>query len=88
VAGIRPEHLVVDDARGGRDNAEAGVTGPAILQELVGADRLLYIDIHEKDPLIVRTTPRNRFERNEEVSLWIDREHLLLFDPQSGQRIL
>ncbi|MFP4508874.1 MAG: ABC transporter ATP-binding protein [Spirochaetota bacterium] len=88
VAGIRPEHIEVDDVRGGRENAGSGITGTVILQELVGADRLLYIDIHEKAPLIVRTAPRNRFNRNDAASLWVDPDQLLLFDPQSGHRIL
>jgi multiple sugar transport system ATP-binding protein len=86
IAGIRPEHMEVgpDGTHPLEDNA---LRGTVVLQELIGADRLIYVDIQERQPLVVRTAPRNKYSHGDNVRVHVDFDSLHFFDPQSGERV-
>ncbi|MDF2658250.1 MAG: sugar transporter ATP-binding protein [Paenibacillus sp.] len=84
--GIRPEHVSVDPIRAER-HPEATISGIFLQDELMGADRFVYLDIGMPSLLVVRTSPSNRYEPDYHVAVSLDREHVLFFDTGTGERI-
>lgn len=85
--GIRPEHMTVDPIRA-EQYPKSTITGTFRLDELMGADRFLHLDIGTPNLLVVRTNPSNRYEPEIHVAVTLDMEHVFFFDPDTGERRL
>ncbi|WP_079912813.1 ABC transporter ATP-binding protein [Paenibacillus sp. 32352] len=81
--GIRPEHMEL--AKG----ADEQTAIPAYYKhsELMGADRFLHLDIHQKQPLIVRADPGIRLEEDEITYVTPNMSEALFFHLETGDRI-
>ncbi|MDF2935121.1 MAG: msmX2 [Paenibacillaceae bacterium] len=84
--GIRPENIsleqIVIEAF-----PEAVFHGVHKFNELMGADRFLYVDIGLQQELIVRTNPRNEVKDDERIKLAMDMNRALFFDPATGEQL-
>ncbi|GBF72925.1 sugar ABC transporter ATP-binding protein [Paenibacillus sp. 598K] len=80
--GIRPEHIGPEGLY-----SEAVFTAVYKLDELMGADRFLHLDIGQPRPLVVRVEAHYRCEENERLRLVMDLSKALFFDADDGQRL-
>ncbi len=64
ILGIRPEHVRLEGLY-----SETVITGIYKENELMGADRFLYLDIGQEKPLIARVDPDIQFAENEKVKV-------------------
>jgi multiple sugar transport system ATP-binding protein len=80
--GIRPENVNLEGLY-----ADAVITGVFKLDELMGADRYLHLDIGQDSLLVVRVSPHFRPAEGELVRVVPDLSRALFFHPDSGERI-
>lgn len=84
--GMRPENIsmeqIVFDAF-----PQAVFQGINKFNELMGADRYLYVDIGLQKELIVRINSRSEVQDEEQVKLVMDMNRALFFDPKTGERL-
>ncbi|MBH5317427.1 sn-glycerol-3-phosphate ABC transporter ATP-binding protein UgpC [Paenibacillus sp. GSMTC-2017] len=83
ILGIRPEHVKLEGLF-----SETIITGIYKDNELMGADRFLYLDIGQEKLLIARVDPDNRFTDNERVKLELDLSKALFFNKETGERFV
>ncbi|GGD79845.1 ABC transporter ATP-binding protein [Paenibacillus nasutitermitis] len=84
--GVRPENVSVERIvlEGYPDASFRGIYR---LDELMGADRFIYMDIGTNTDLIARVNPRHTFNENEQVELAMDMHKVMFFNSATGQRI-
>ncbi|MFD2701306.1 ABC transporter ATP-binding protein [Paenibacillus shunpengii] len=82
ILGIRPEHVKLEGLF-----SESIITGIYKDNELMGADRFLYLDIGEEKHLIVRVEPDQHFSDDEQVKVVLDLFKAHFFHVESGIRI-
>ena len=82
ILGIRPEHIKLEGLY-----SETIITGIYKDNELMGADRFLYLDIGQERSLIVRVEPDNRFADNEKVKVELDLSKAHFFHKDTGVRL-
>jgi multiple sugar transport system ATP-binding protein len=86
ILGIRPENVsterIVSEAY-----PNARLTGIHRFNELMGADRFLYLDIGAKDDLLVRVNPREHYGEEEDVQIAFDMNKSMFFDKDTEERI-
>ncbi|MFD2662890.1 ABC transporter ATP-binding protein [Paenibacillus thailandensis] len=83
VLGIRPENVSVDPIMF-EMYPGAVIQGVYKLDELMGADRYLYVDIGTKQDLVVRVNPRNFFQPDEKIRFAVDMNSALFFDAKTS----
>lgn len=81
ILGIRPENVKLEGLF-----SETIITGTYRDNELMGADRFLYLDIGQEKPLIARVDPDNRFAENEKVKVELDISKAHFFHKDTGAR--
>ena len=81
ILGIRPENVKLEGLF-----SETIITGIYRDNELMGADRFLYLDIGQEKPLIARVDPDNRFAENEKVKVELDISKAHFFHKDTGER--
>lgn len=81
ILGIRPENVKLEGLF-----SETIITGTYRDNELMGADRFLYLDIGQEKPLIARVDPDNRFAENEKVKVELDISKAHFFHKDTGVR--
>ncbi len=79
--GIRPENIALEGLY-----SDAILTGSYKLDELMGADRFLHLDIGQKRLLVVRVQPFFKAAENESIRIVPDMSKALFFDPDTGDR--
>jgi multiple sugar transport system ATP-binding protein len=79
--GIRPEHINLEELY-----SDTLITGIYKLSELMGADRYLYMDIGQRNLLIVRVSAQFRCHENDRVKIAPDMTKALFFHPDNGVR--
>lgn len=84
--GIRPENLSIEPIMF-EAYPKAIIRGVHRFNELMGADRFLYIDIGSENDLCVRVNPRYNYQPDEPIEFVVDMNKVLFFDPNSGVRI-
>jgi len=82
VLGIRPEHVRLEGLYSG--TVIAGIYKD---DELMGADRYIYLDIGQEKPLVARVDPENRFAEGERVNLELDLSKAHFFHRDTGERL-
>lgn len=82
ILGIRPENVKLEGLF-----SETIITGIYRDNELMGADRFLYLDIGQEKPLIARVDPDNRFNENEKVKVELDLSKAHFFHQETGVRL-
>lgn len=82
ILGIRPEHVRLEGLY-----SSTIITGIYKDDELMGADRFLYLDIGQEKPLIARVDPDVRFADNEKVKLELDLSKAHFFRKDTGERL-
>ena len=80
--GIRPEHIGPEGLY-----SDSVFTGVYKIDELMGADRFLHLDIGQQKPLVVRVEAHYRCEENERLRLVMDMSKALFFEADSGERL-
>lgn len=83
VLGIRPEHVLFDEAAAGREGA---IIGEVELEEPMGADSLVSLRLVET-LVAVRCPARKRYRVGEQVPLAFDIGLASLFDAETEQRL-
>ncbi|MEF3305206.1 ABC transporter ATP-binding protein [Paenibacillus sp. GYB003] len=83
--GIRPEHVGVDDARDAGQGAV--IRGSVIYSELMGADRFVHLDVRTPAPIVARTAPGRMLPAESPMSIVIDMQKALFFNPENGERL-
>lgn len=79
VAGIRPEHVVLD---------RNGVPGVVVLRETLGRDTLLHIDAGGSRVLaLVDATEAHGLAPGDGVAITAETAHWHFFDPENGRRV-
>ncbi|WP_199614058.1 ABC transporter ATP-binding protein [Paenibacillus alkalitolerans] len=87
ILGIRCEHIHLDEAmRDARPHSQ--IAGIQKINELMGADMYLYLDIGAPNLLIVRTHPEHRFAEGEKLTLTLDLHKSIFFDRDTGENLL
>ncbi|NMO94624.1 ABC transporter ATP-binding protein [Paenibacillus lemnae] len=84
--GIRPENISVEPIMF-EGFPGAVFSGLHKFNELMGADRYLYVDIGSGQDLIVRTNPRYHYDYDQNIQLVMDMNKVLFFDQNSGERL-
>lgn len=84
--GIRPENLSVEPIMF-EGYPDAIVKGVHRFNELMGADRYLYVDAGSEQDIIVRVNPRYDFNADDQIEFVVDMNKILFFDPDTGVRI-
>ncbi|QAY65347.1 ABC transporter ATP-binding protein [Paenibacillus protaetiae] len=82
ILGIRPEHIKLEGLY-----SETVITGIYTDNELMGADRFIYLNIGQEKPLIVRVEPENQFEENEKLKVELDLSKAHFFHKETGVRL-
>lgn len=82
ILGIRPEHVKLEGLY-----SETIITAVYQEDELMGADRFLYLDIGQEKPLIARVDPDNHFKENERIKLELDLSKAHFFHKETGERL-
>ncbi|MDF2837249.1 MAG: glycerol-3-phosphate transporter ATP-binding protein, partial [Paenibacillus sp.] len=82
ILGIRPEHVKLEGLY-----SETIITATYKDDELMGADRFLYLDIGQEKLLIARVDPDNRFAENEKIKVELDLSKAHFFHKDTGERI-
>lgn len=85
--GIRCEHIHLDAAFQDT-NPQAQITGIQKLNELMGADMYLYVDIGAPSLLIVRTHAGHDFTEDEKLVLTLDMSKALFFDKDTTENLM
>ncbi|GCL72867.1 ABC transporter ATP-binding protein [Paenibacillus naphthalenovorans] len=81
ILGIRPEHVRLEGLY-----SETVITGIYKENELMGADRFLYLDIGQEKPLIARVDPDIQFAENEKVKVELHLSKAHFFHNETGER--
>lgn len=87
VMGIRCEHIHIDPAFR-EAHPKAQISGIQKINELMGADMYLYLDIGAPDLLIVRAHPDHDFVENEKLTLTMDLNKAIFFDSETKENLL
>ncbi|MNZ85182.1 sn-glycerol-3-phosphate import ATP-binding protein UgpC [compost metagenome] len=82
ILGIRPENVKLEGLF-----SETVITGIYRDNELMGADRFLYLDIGQEKPLISRVDPDNRFNDGDKVKVELDLSKAHFFHKDTGERL-
>ncbi|GFN31728.1 ABC transporter ATP-binding protein [Paenibacillus xylaniclasticus] len=82
ILGIRPEHIKLEGLY-----SETVITGIYKDNELMGADRFLYLDIGQEKPLVVRVEPENIFKEDEKLKVELDLSKAHFFHKETGNRL-
>ncbi|MBB3111414.1 multiple sugar transport system ATP-binding protein [Paenibacillus phyllosphaerae] len=82
ILGIRPENVKLEGLY-----SETIITGIYKNNELMGADRFLYLDIGQEKPLIARVDPDNRFNEDDKVKVELDLSKAHFFHKETGERL-
>lgn len=87
ILGIRPESIAVDYEAA---EAKAGVqiTGVQKLNELMGADMYLYMDIGTPNMFIVRVNSGHHFEEDKKLTLAMHPDKMLFFDRDTSENLM
>ncbi|CAG7646461.1 ABC transporter ATP-binding protein [Paenibacillus allorhizosphaerae] len=85
--GIRPENVSLEEIVF-EAFPNAVVPGTYKLDELMGADRFLHLDIGQDRMLVARVNPRYRFEEDDKVKVAIDMSKALFFNYETGERFI
>lgn len=86
VLGIRPENIGIEQIML-EAYPRAVFAGTNRFDELMGADRYIYLDIGGKNDIVARINPRFAFAENERVDLAIDMHKAMFFDQATGQSL-
>ncbi|MFD0958365.1 ABC transporter ATP-binding protein [Paenibacillus chungangensis] len=86
ILGVRPENIS-NEANVHEEHPNATFHGVHKSNELMGADRFLYIDVGTEQDMIVRVNPRHQFGDEEKVHLAMDMHKAIFFDRDSNERI-
>jgi multiple sugar transport system ATP-binding protein len=86
IMGIRCENIHLDAAIR-EANLHAQITGIQKLNELMGADMYLYLDIGMPKLLIARAQADHDFQDNEKLVLTIDMQKALFFDKETTENL-
>lgn len=86
ILGIRPENISIEPIVF-EAFPHAVMHGVHLFNELMGADRYLYVDIGTDKDLVMRVNPRNQFDEKESIKLVMDMNKALFFDRATGERI-
>lgn len=78
VAGVRPEHF---------SRADQGISGTIQVIENLGAETYVFIDAGTGHDLCWRVSGRPGVSVGENITLDVDRDHLHIFDAESGARL-
>jgi multiple sugar transport system ATP-binding protein len=84
--GIRPENVSIDPIMF-EAYPKGIIPGQYKLNELMGADRYLHLDIGQSRMLVVRVRPHYRFEEDDKVQVAVDMSKALFFHIDTGERI-
>ncbi|MEK4251251.1 ABC transporter ATP-binding protein [Paenibacillus sp. FSL W7-1287] len=84
--GIRSENLSVEPIMF-QAYPDAMIKGVHKLNELMGADRYLYVNVGLDQDVIVRVNPRYNYKVDEQIEFVVDMNKILFFDPDTGVRI-
>lgn len=79
--GIRPENVNLEGLY-----SDTVITGTYHYNELMGADRFLYLDIGQEKMLIARVDPLVSFNENEKVKVELDMSKAHFFHKDTGER--
>jgi len=79
--GIRPENIGLEGLF-----SDAIITGTYKLDELMGADRYLHLDVGQERLLVLRVQAHYRAEENENLRIVPDMSKALFFHPDTGER--
>jgi multiple sugar transport system ATP-binding protein len=89
VLGIRCENIHVNlEVNDVNTHSHSRISGVQKINELMGADMYLYMDIGMPNLLIVRTRADHNFEENEKLVLSLDMQKALFFDKESKDNLL
>ncbi|HZG84000.1 sn-glycerol-3-phosphate ABC transporter ATP-binding protein UgpC [Paenibacillus sp.] len=86
ILGIRPENISMDPIVFAAF-PDAVFHGIHKFNELMGADRYLYVDAGLQQDIVVRTNPRNEANDEERIQLVMDMNRAMFFDPKTGERL-
>ncbi|CAM3375585.1 ABC transporter ATP-binding protein [Marinicrinis lubricantis] len=86
VLGIRPENISTDQIMF-EAFPSAVLKGIHKLDELMGPDCFLYLDIGMNNDFVVRVNPRNTFQSGDQISLAMDMNSALFFDPNTSRNV-
>ncbi|MDQ1913395.1 sn-glycerol-3-phosphate ABC transporter ATP-binding protein UgpC [Paenibacillus sp. GD4] len=87
ILGIRPENVSLESLVF-QAFPKAIVPGVFKLDELMGADRFLHLDIGKDKALVARVNPRYRFNEDDKVEVALDMSKALFFHHETGERLL
>jgi multiple sugar transport system ATP-binding protein len=79
--GIRPENIGLEGLY-----SDSIITGTYKLDELMGADRYLHLDVGQERFLVLRVQAYYRAEENESIRIVPDMSKALFFHPDTGER--
>ena len=82
--GIRPEDVFVTPG----EVSEGGITSSVNLVEFIGADTYIHSTLNQECKIISRIAPDVDLRIGDPISIDFKREKILLFDPESGERII
>lgn len=80
--GIRPENMKLEGLF-----SETIISGTYRNNELMGADRYIYLDIGQDQYLVVRVDPANRYQDGDVVKVEIDLAKAHFFHQETGERL-
>lgn len=83
--GIRPENVSLDEIVF-QAFPNAVVPGVFKIDELMGADRYLHLDIGQDRMLVARVNPRYRFGEDDKLKVALDMSKALFFHNETGER--
>ena len=84
--GIRPEHIVAGEEH---DQEAAHFAMTVDIIETLGADTLIYGPVTARgDVITVRTAGQRRFRQGDSIPLEVSLDHLHVFDPETGRRLI
>ncbi|WP_248927554.1 ABC transporter ATP-binding protein [Paenibacillus hamazuiensis] len=86
VMGIRCENILLDPAAR-ESHPGAQIAGVQKINELMGADMYVYLDIGAPDLLIARTHAGHDFLENERITLTLNMQKALFFDKETTENL-
>ena len=82
IAGFRPEHVELGSAKG---DAVQG-TGRVEVREYLGDEQLVHLSVKDT-PMLAKLPVEERVTPGQEVTFWVPRDKIHLFDAESGERV-
>jgi multiple sugar transport system ATP-binding protein len=76
IVGIRPEHLSLGNGFGGH------IAGRVRLVEQLGAETILYVDLPDSDPVVVRSSGMARYKPGDDIRMAVSATSVHLFAPE------